>query len=144
MSGSFDDLGGHHGTPSRGANWIGLLIAGIVFVFSGIMGSVMLSSMSDNTSDLFSTPDTGFDDAVRAMTAGTVILGIVLIIAAFYVKTHEEDRAAHERTASMEQREQERREFVAAVKSTIKVRCTYCGTLNEEDAEKCESCGGPL
>ena len=35
-------------------------------------------------------------------------------------------------------------DIVKAVKSTIKVRCKYCGTLNEEDANKCESCGGAL
>jgi hypothetical protein len=35
-------------------------------------------------------------------------------------------------------------EIVKAVKSTIKVRCRYCGTLNDEGANKCDSCGGVL
>jgi hypothetical protein len=35
-------------------------------------------------------------------------------------------------------------EVVKAVKTTIRVRCRYCGTLNEEKAKKCESCGGLL
>jgi len=35
-------------------------------------------------------------------------------------------------------------DIVKAVKSTIKVRCRYCGTLNDEGANKCESCGGVL
>jgi hypothetical protein len=45
-------------------------------------------------------------------------------------------------------REQDRKreieEIVKAVKATIKVRCRYCGRLNEEKANKCESCGGAL
>ncbi len=35
-------------------------------------------------------------------------------------------------------------EIVRAVKTTIRVRCRYCGTLNEEKANKCESCGANL
>ena len=35
-------------------------------------------------------------------------------------------------------------EIVKAVKATIRVRCRYCGTLNEEKANKCESCGANL
>jgi hypothetical protein len=35
-------------------------------------------------------------------------------------------------------------EIIRAVKTTIRVRCRYCGTLNEEKANKCESCGASL
>lgn len=31
-----------------------------------------------------------------------------------------------------------------SMKGTIKVRCRYCGGLNGEEDEKCESCGAPL
>lgn len=41
-------------------------------------------------------------------------------------------------------RQQEIDEIVKAVKQTIRVRCRYCGTLNEESANRCESCGGAL
>ncbi len=42
------------------------------------------------------------------------------------------------------ERSRHKDEIVKAVKSTIKVRCRYCGTLNDEGANKCESCGGSL
>ncbi len=51
----------------------------------------------------------------------------------------EEERAEQERL-----REEEKEDIVRAVKSTIKIRCRYCGTLNEEMATRCESCGGAL
>jgi hypothetical protein len=51
----------------------------------------------------------------------------------------EEQRAEEERL-----KEEEKEDIVRAVKSTIKVRCRYCGTLNEEKATRCESCGGAL
>jgi hypothetical protein len=41
-------------------------------------------------------------------------------------------------------RQKEIEEIVKAVKSTIRVRCRYCGTLNEEKANNCESCGANL
>lgn len=46
--------------------------------------------------------------------------------------------------ARQELKQREIDEIVKAVKSTIRVRCRYCGTLNEETANKCESCGGSL
>lgn len=46
--------------------------------------------------------------------------------------------------ARKEARQREIDEIVKAVKSTIMVRCRYCGTLNEESASKCESCGANL
>lgn len=41
-------------------------------------------------------------------------------------------------------RQQEIDDIVKAVKQTIRIRCRYCGTLNEESANKCESCGANL
>lgn len=46
--------------------------------------------------------------------------------------------------ARQEMRQRDIDEIVKAVKSTIRVRCQYCGTLNEESANKCESCGASL
>ncbi len=46
--------------------------------------------------------------------------------------------------AKEEARKKEVEEIVKTVKSIIKVRCRYCGTLNEENANKCEKCGGAL
>lgn len=46
--------------------------------------------------------------------------------------------------AKEEARKKEVEEIVKTVKSIIKVRCRYCGTLNDESANTCEKCGGPL
>lgn len=46
--------------------------------------------------------------------------------------------------AKAEARKKEVDEIVKTVKSMIRVRCRYCGTLNDETANKCEKCGGTL
>lgn len=93
---------------------------------------------------------------------GMIFLGIMMIGAALAAKKgadNAEDeslRAAQfekmeqqlewEEAARQRQRERERevQEIIKAVKTTIRVRCRYCGTLNEEKANKCESCGAIL
>ncbi len=38
-----------------------------------------------------------------------------------------------------------RRDQVTIIQqSTVRIRCRYCGTLNEERAERCSSCGASL
>jgi len=54
---------------------------------------------------------------------------------------HDWEAAARGR---QEARKREVQEIIKVVKSTIRVRCRYCGTLNEESANKCESCGASL
>ena len=60
----------------------------------------------------------------------------------------EEDRRAEAQRAADEERERLKEEVAQSVKETmkgtIKVRCRYCGGLNGEHDEKCESCGAPL
>ena len=50
--------------------------------------------------------------------------------------------------ADLEAQERLRGEIAQAVKdsmkSNIKVRCKYCGSLNDETATKCDSCGATL
>lgn len=60
----------------------------------------------------------------------------------------EADRRAEAQRAADEERERLKEEVAQSVKETmkgtIKVRCRYCGGLNGEHDEKCESCGAPL
>ncbi len=57
----------------------------------------------------------------------------------------EQDLISEQRAFDKKQLTEEQiAEIVKAVKSTIKVRCRYCGTLNDEAAGKCESCGANM
>lgn len=78
-----------------------------------------------------------------------VILGAVFfVVASLVAKGHEERLVAEERTLKEEERDRFKEEVARSVKEsikgTIKVRCRYCGGLNEEQDEKCESCSAPL
>ena len=93
---------------------------------------------------------------------GVVFLGVLVTVGGFTGKKAEENAeieqmqvAEHERMeaereweeaarARQQARQQEIEEIVKAVKTTIRIRCRYCGTLNEESANKCEACGGSL
>ena len=57
-------------------------------------------------------------------------VGILLVVVGLiaFVLGRREAKEAREETA----------------KSLVKVKCRYCGSLNEQDAEKCQSCGATL
>lgn len=131
------------GRSARGSNWIGVLILGIMFLFSGILGSIMFSAMSHDDDPFAPATFESFDRAASAMTAGMALLGFVFILLSFYVKRHEEQKAERERAAE-EARSEAFAQRVASQNDGIKVRCRYCGALNDEHDEKCESCGAPL
>lgn len=87
--------------------------------------------------------------------AFAVLGAVAFIIVSLIARVHEDRLIEEERTRAEEEwtrREEERDRFkeeVArsvkeSIKGTIKVRCRYCGGLNEEHDEKCESCGAPL
>lgn len=131
---------------NRGSNWIGLLVLGILLTFSGILGSVMFSAMGDNDDPFAPSAFESFDKAASAMTIGMVILGLVFVALSIYVKRHEEAKAEQARIAEEERRTMYARNIASAMKpgNGVKVRCRYCGALNGEHDEKCESCGAPL
>jgi hypothetical protein len=121
-------------------NWVAVAAIGAVVVFFGL-GMV----------------GTSFGFGV-----GMIFLGIMMIGAALAAKKGEanaedesfraaqfekmEEQLEWEETARARQREREKevQEIIKAVKTTIRVRCRYCGTLNEEKANKCEACGASL
>jgi ribosomal protein L40E len=115
-----------------GSNWIGLLFGGFMFIALGIIvGSA--------------EPDADPFPAVM------ILMGVVVMLLAPLARRSEieaniqRDLRLEEQQAEDERlREEEKQEIVRAVKSTIKIRCRYCGTLNEEKATRCESCGGSL
>ena len=77
------------------------------------------------------------------------ILGAFASIAMSIAKDREVTRLAEQKAAAaMEADQQLKSEIAQAVKEsmkgTIKVRCKYCGSLNDEKASKCDSCGATL
>ena len=139
------------GTRWNGPKWLGMMITGFVIILMGIMLSVAESAMEEQSSFYPQDTSTGGHDAMSALAAIMVIIGIILIIGGAASRGRELEENALRQAAAEEEidreraeRELEKQEIVNAVKSTIKVRCRYCGTLNEENEEKCDSCGAPL
>jgi len=131
--------------PERDINWIGMAFVGILLILTG------MAALSTSGS----------------LGAGVIFLGFLMLIGSRTVKRWVEDVEAssdmdtdmdyewqqeEDDARAIEQELQARRaarqkeidEIVKAVKSTIRVRCQYCGTLNEETANKCETCGASL
>ena len=119
-----DDLRDHQGE----GNPVGAVLGGVVFI---IMAFVFLSL-----------------GAPGAFAAFMIVIGIIMIIGYKFEKDWQEDRWARRVVAYEEAQERIRRETVQTVKEslkgTVKVRCKYCAGLNDENDEKCESCGAPL
>ncbi len=123
---------------TRQPNWIGVVLVGVAFFAMGIL----LAGVSGGGSLIF------------------VFLGVLIILAAMAAKNIDFEEPSpdiepesYDYTESFapqydeyrrQLRQDEIDQIVKAVKTTIRVRCTYCGTLNEEKADKCESCGAPL
>jgi hypothetical protein len=109
-------------------------VIGVGFVFFGIMmilGSVFSWKLPGNRRSL-EQPDDKWDFELSALNDARQ-------------KAFDEQMEADSHLRLRNQmRRMEIDEVVKAVKTTIRVRCRYCGTLNEEKAKKCESCGGLL
>ena len=76
-------------------------------------------------------------DGMLLMIAGGVVVVVVAIVNLWASNRHEE------REAEIRDRAAERREKARA-EAMIRIRCRYCGALNERTALKCESCGATL
>ncbi len=138
-----------HPAPVMGGprGWQGMLVGGIMFLLIGFVQIAVIGAMTSDPA--FS--GMGFGDAPYLIAGVVILIGLVLIVLSF--STRSSDMAAAQRQAeAMEQarkeqerhEEEERQKMVDAIKSTIKVRCRYCGSLNDETAKKCESCGADL
>ena len=121
-------------------NWVGMIVVGGLLMLIGV---VLLS-------------------ASGVVGGGVIFIGILMLVGALLARDWDYDDAAFSdldyqwqdevESQSMNEelreintaRQKEIEEIVKAVKSTIRVRCRYCGTLNEEKANNCESCGASL
>jgi rubrerythrin len=74
--------------------------------------------------------------------------GVICIVLFFIVRGKEEEEAEVRADAAQEAEKRFKDEIADAVKErmkgTIKVRCRYCGSLNDEEAHRCDSCGATL
>jgi MFS family permease len=133
--------------PSVGGfSWIGLIVFGVFMIIGGAI--VLVNSQPDESSWYPSEEPTA---EFRVLAGVFIIGGILAILASPLLRRSEieaniqkELRLEEQRAEEERLREEERDDIVRAVKSTIKIRCRYCGTLNEEKATRCESCGGSL
>jgi len=73
-----------------------------------------------------------------------LIIGVILMGLSFKVKEDEARRLESQARDDEAERQRAVQEIANAVKSNIMVRCRYCGSLNEETASKCSSCGAAL
>jgi hypothetical protein len=144
MGSGFDASFGRAG-PSGGPAWIGLLVLGIMLIGSSIFGFAISASQYDTAENSFFYEQDREAGRMFAIFATiTLILGIVFLVISFRVRQYEQKRLETVARIAQESRDQQIHQIAKAVKSTIKVRCRYCGTLNEEGASNCESCGATL
>jgi hypothetical protein len=125
------------GSESK-ANGLGVMVMGVMMIFGGIMFNVF-GSMSASSDPFFE--DSGFQDIACVMGGGAIVVGIVLLAIGYFAWTKEQDSAVDDSTYEVEPEPQ--REVVKTYE-VIKVRCRYCGTLNEVNAPTCVSCGARL
>ena len=127
----------------QGPKWIGLLTTGVLLIIFGFVLVAMVSS-ADNSNylDPFAEQDRQFDNATNAIGGIMIFGGFVFILVSFFVKSHEDSMAWRMSEDMPEAPEpvQERR----VIEEVIKVRCRYCGTLNEVNSKHCTSCGAVL
>jgi ribosomal protein L40E len=137
---------GYGGSGSgQGPAWVGLLVLGIIMIASSVFGFVISASQYDTAeTSYFYETDREAGRMFAAFATITLILGLAFIAISFKVKRDEQVRLETMTRIAQENRNQEISQIVNAVKSSVKVRCRYCGTLNEEDASNCESCGATL
>lgn len=130
------------------SGWGGMLAGGVLFFIISIVQFAIIGFIS---SDSRFQDDSGFMDGAIVIPIATLTIALVLIMVAIARRNTDIEQAEAGRRALEEQRmeqarqrELERQEMVKAIKSTIMIRCRYCGTLNEESAQKCISCGANL
>jgi len=116
-----------------------------MLIGSSVFGFAISASQYDTAESSFFYEENREAGRMAAIFATiTLILGIVFVVISLGVRQHEQKRFETAARIAQESRDQQIHQIAKAVKSTIKVRCRYCGTLNEEDTSNCESCGATL
>jgi hypothetical protein len=109
-----------------------------MMVFGGTM-SFAMASMIASSSQFFA--DSGVPDIARIMGAGMVIFGLILLFFGYRLWKRDEKKGAA--VANVPPPYEPQRQPNQTVE-VIKVRCTYCGTLNQVSDAACSSCGARL
>jgi rubrerythrin len=135
------------GDAGRGSatNSTAVLVSGISLIAVAI-ASFAISATNRNTdpTDFFYDFDNETATVFAIFGAVMLIVGIVCIGLSFKLKDDEKTRQESQARAEEAARQQSIQDLAKAIKSNIKIRCRYCGTLNEEAASNCISCGAAL
>ena len=141
------DIGITIGGPGRITQWnsTSLLVSGIGTIGMAIFIFVMSASIRNNDpNDFFYETDNEAANVFAAFGVIALIIGIILIPLSFKLKDSEERKRQEQMEAQEAARQSNVQEIANALRSSIKIRCRYCGTLNEEAASNCSSCGATL
>jgi hypothetical protein len=123
---------------TNGPPWVGVLLFGIVMTFGGVMFIAFSASMQSDQSLFYDR-----DFSRLPMTMGGIALAFGLIIIAvavlmFVTKTGEPQQPPQTPQPAPQSVEKH------VVEEVIKIRCRYCGTLNNVNDKSCTACGGVL
>jgi len=90
----------------------------------------------------------GANGAPGFMILFAFLFSFLLFFVYFIAKQRQADRYYQEQMEAQEAEDRLKEQIAQAVKESlrgnIKIRCRYCGSLNEDKAAKCESCGATL
>jgi len=145
IAASTNDLGLDDSTGITGpTDWRKVGRHSIPLIVAGFLLTVLTSGKSMSGSGLTSSAYELIGLAGMLM----IVVGVLIILYAFARHDWQDEDTSIADTDSGDYqdlaRELLKREVVKEIKSTIKVRCRYCGTLNDEGATHCEACGAAL
>jgi len=135
------------GGPGRRSEWnsTSVLVYGILSIGGAIFAfAVSATSRNADPNDFFYDFDNETSTIFAVVGMISLIIGVVFVVLSFRLKEGEARRLESQARAEEAEREKNVQDIAKAIRSNIKIRCRYCGTLNEEDASKCSSCGATL
>lgn len=113
-----------------------------------IIAGLLLIVITSGTGMSETGPAWGALALIGLVGALMIVVGVFILLYAFARHDWQDQDAPIADTDSGDYqdlaRELLKNEVVKEIKSTIKVRCRYCGTLNDEGATNCEACGATL
>jgi len=135
------------GGPGRSSEWnsTSVLVTGIMMVGGAIFAfAISATTHNSDPNDFFYDIDNEASTMFAVFGMIALIIGVILMGLSFKVKEDEARRLESQARDDEAERQRAVQEIANAVKSNIMVRCRYCGSLNEETASKCSSCGAAL
>ena len=124
--------------PSNGPPWVGVLLFGIILTFGGVMFLAFGSSLQSDSG--FYQPDSGFTRLPMMMGTIALVFGLIIIAIAVFMFLNKTGEPQPPRTEAPYTQSVEKQ----VIREVIKVRCRYCGTLNDVDDKACSACGSTL